>query len=81
VMNHLLKGSGREVGFAPMTEIMLYTDKGLRFVGPLPPEVQQYNTYVASPMRGAKNVQDAAALVRFLGSPVAKAALSQGGVE
>ena len=81
VMNHLLKGEGREIGFAPMTEIMLYKDKGLRFVGPLPPEVQQYNTYVASPMRGAKNAQGAAALVRFLGSPVAKAALTQGGVE
>ncbi len=61
VMDHLLKGKGREIGFAPMTEIMLYKDKGLRFVGPLPPEVQQYNTYVASPMRGAKNAEGAAA--------------------
>ena len=57
VMDHLLKGKGREVGFAPMTEIMLYKDKGLRFVGPLPAEVQQYNAYVASPMRGAANAQ------------------------
>jgi len=68
VMNHLLKGNGREVGFAPMTEIMLYKDKGLRFVGPLPAEVQQYNTYVASPMRGAANASAATALVRFLGT-------------
>jgi molybdate transport system substrate-binding protein len=81
VMDHLLKGKGREVGFAPMTEIMLYKDKGLRFVGPLPPEVQQHNTYVASPMRGAANAQTAAALVRFLGTPPAKAALVAGGVE
>jgi len=81
VMNHLLKGKGREVGFAPMTEIMLYKDKGLRFVGPLPAEVQQYNAYVASPMLGAANTQGAAALVKFLGSPPAKAALAGGGVE
>ena len=81
VMDHLLKGRGREVGFAPMTEIMLYRDKGLRFVGPLPPEVQQHNAYVASPMRGAANAQAAAALVRFLASPPAKAALAAGGVE
>ena len=81
VMDHLLKGKGREVGFAPMTEIMLYKDKGLRFVGPLPPEVQQYNAYVASPMRGAANAQGAAALVKFLGSAPAKAALVAGGVE
>ena len=81
VMNHLLKGKGREVGFAPMTEIMLYKEKGLRFVGPLPAEVQQYNAYVASPMRGAANAQAAAALVKFLGTPPAKAALTAGGVE
>jgi molybdate transport system substrate-binding protein len=64
-----------------MTEIMLYKEKGLRFVGPLPAEVQQHNTYVASPMRGAKNPQSAAELVRFLGTPAAKAALVSGGVE
>lgn len=79
VMNHLLNGKGREVGFAPMTEIMLYKEKGLRFVGPLPAEVQQYNAYVASPMRGAANA--ARDLVRFLGTPAAKAALVAGGVE
>ena len=81
VMNHLLKGKGREVGFAPMTEIMLYKEKGLRFVGPLPAEVQQYNAYVASPMRGAANTPAAAALVRYLGTASAKAALASGGVE
>ena len=81
VMDHLLKGKGREIGFAPMTEIMLYKDKGLRFVGPLPTEVQQYNAYVASPMRSAANAQAATALVRFLNTPAAKAALAGGGVE
>jgi len=81
VMDHLLKGKGREVGFAPMTEIMQYKDKGLRFVGPLPPEVQQHNAYVASPMRGAANAQAAAMLVRYLGTAPAKAALVSGGVE
>jgi molybdate transport system substrate-binding protein len=81
VMDHLLKGKGREVGFAPMTEIMQYKDKGLRFVGPLPAEVQQYNAYVASAMRGAANAQSAAALVQFLGTVPAKAALAAGGVE
>jgi molybdate transport system substrate-binding protein len=81
VMEHLLKGKGREVGFAPMTEIMMYKEKGLRFVGPLPAEVQQYNAYVASPMRGAANAQAATALVKFLGTAPAKAALAGGGVE
>jgi hypothetical protein len=60
---------------------MLYQEKGLRFVGALPAEVQQYNTYVASPMRGAANAPAAAALVRFLGTERAKAALVSGGVQ
>lgn len=81
VMDHLLKGKGREVGFAPMTEIMLYKEKGLRLVGALPAEVQQYNAYVASIMRGGANAQAAAALVQFLGTPQAKKALAGGGVE
>ena len=81
VMDHLLEGRGREVGFAPMTEIMLYRQKGLRFVGPLPPELQHYNLYVASPMRGAADAGGAAALVKFLATPQAKAALAAGGVE
>src|SRR5688572_20101248 len=81
VMDHLLKGKGREIGFAPITEIRIYEKKGLKFVGPLPAEVQQHNTYVASAMRGGANAKAAAELVRFLGTPEAKKALVEGGVE
>lgn len=81
VMDHLLAGKGREFGFAPMTEIMLYKDRGLRLVGPLPPAVQHHNAYVAAPMRGARDARAAAALVRFLGTAPARAALAAGGVE
>lgn len=81
VMDHLLKGSGYEIGFAPITEIMLYKEKGLRFVGPLPAEVQQLNAYVASPMNGGANADLAATFVRFLGGPVAKAAFKASGIE
>ena len=35
VMEHLLQGRGREVGFGAMTEILLFRERGLRFVGPL----------------------------------------------
>ena len=81
VMDHLLAGAGRELGFAPMTEIMLYKDRGLRLVGPLPPAVQRHNSYAAAPMRGARDAAAAAALVRFLGSAPARTALAAGGVE
>jgi molybdate transport system substrate-binding protein len=79
VMDHLLKGRGREIGFAPITEIMPYTKKGLRYVGPLPAEVQQRNAYVAA---AAKDRGDAAAdLLRFLATPAARSALAASGVE
>ena len=81
VMDHLLKGQGNEIGFAPITEIMLYQAKGLRFVGPLPAELQQLNAYVASPMSGGPNPELAATFVRFLGGPVAKAAFRASGID
>ncbi|MFN2645254.1 MAG: molybdate ABC transporter substrate-binding protein [Burkholderiales bacterium] len=81
VMRHLAKGSGREIGFGPIPEIMMYTKKGVGYVGPLPAEVQQKNAYVAAPMRDAGNAESAAALARFLGTPAAKSALAAGGVE
>ena len=81
VMDHLLKSNGREIGFAPITEIRIYEKKGLKFIGPLPAEVQQHNTYVASAMRGGPNAKLAAELVRFFGTSEAKKALVAGGVE
>ena len=81
VMQHLAKGGRREIGFGPIPEIMMYTKKGVRYVGPLPAEVQQKNAYVASMMREAANPDGAGSLLRFLASPAAKAALAAGGVE
>jgi ABC-type molybdate transport system substrate-binding protein len=43
--------------------------------------VQQRNAYVASPTRDAANGETAAALLGFLATPQAKAALAAGGVE
>src|SRR5215470_3965799 len=42
VVEHVLKGKGREIGFSPVTEILLHRDKGLKLVGPLPADVQNY---------------------------------------
>lgn len=81
VMQHLARGAGREIGFGPITEIMLYTKKGVRYAGPLPGDVQHRNAYVASAMQGAGNGDAAAALLRFLATPAARAALTAGGVE
>jgi molybdate transport system substrate-binding protein len=81
VMEHLIKSERREIGFGPLPEITMYTKKGVRLVGPLPAEVQQRNAYVASATRDAANGETAAALLGFLATPQAKAALAAGGVE
>ena len=68
VMEHTLKGKGREVGFGPITEILQYKEKGLRLVGPLPAEIQNYTSYTAVPMSAASNKTAAQEFVRFLGA-------------
>jgi molybdate transport system substrate-binding protein len=81
VMEHLLKGKGKEVGFGPITEILLFKDKGLRLVAPLPADVQNYTSYVAAPMAGASDAAVASAFARYLGSPAGKALFVAAGVE
>jgi molybdate transport system substrate-binding protein len=81
VMEHLIRGKGREVGVGAITEILLYRDRGLQLVGPLPAEVQHYTTYAAVPMMTASNAAGARALVRFLASPAAKALFAAHGID
>jgi len=81
VMEHVLKGKGREIGFGPVTEILLHREKGLKLVGPLPSEVQNYTSYSAVPMTAAENAQRARSFVRYLGSPEGKALFVAAGVD
>jgi len=81
VMEHVLKGKGREIGFGPVTEILQHREKGLKLVGPLPAEVQNYTSYSAAPMTAAANAELARSLVRYLGSAEAKALLAAAGVD
>ena len=81
VMGHLIEGSGKEIGFGAITEIMLYKDKGLRLVGPLPGDLQNYTTYAAAPMTGAANPDGAKAFLDFLGGSEAKGEFSSKGIE
>ena len=81
VIVHVLKGKGREIGFGPVTEILQHREKGLKLVGPLPPEVQNYTSYSAAPMTSAANAELARSLVRYLGSAEAKALLAGAGID
>lgn len=77
VLERLRHGSGPELGFAAITEILLVPE--LRYLGPLPPALQNYTAYAASLLPGS----DAAAggLLDFLATPTGKAAFANAGIE
>jgi len=81
VMKHALKGKGKEVAFGPITEILLEKEHGLVYVGPLPPDVQNFTSYVAVPMSAGSQKTVAAEFVKFLGGPVGKPLFVAAGIE
>ena len=81
VMEHVIHGKGKEIGFGAITEIRLYGDRGAQFVGPLPGDAQNYTSYAAAPSAAPANREGAAAFVKFLASPAARAAFLAKGVE
>jgi len=80
-IGHVLKGKGKEVSFGQLTEIRLYGDKGLRLIGPLPEEVQNYTFYAGVPMTARTNAEVARAFVRHLGSSDVQAVFAAAGIE
>jgi molybdate transport system substrate-binding protein len=78
VLEHVIKGKGNEIGFGAMTEIRLFEPKGLKLVGPLPAEVQNYTSYSAA-VAGSSDA--ARAFVRYLATPAAKNDFAANGVE
>lgn len=73
VMEHVLKGGGpgaaREIGFGAMTEILMYETKGLKLVGAVPAEVQNYTAYTAAPLASSGQAALAQQFVAFLAGP------------
>jgi molybdate transport system substrate-binding protein len=81
VMEHVINGKGNEIGFGAITEIRIYEPKGVKLVGPLPAEVQNYTSYEAVMMKGASAAEPATAVLRLLATPSAKAAFVSKGIE
>ena len=80
VMEHVIRGTGNEIGFGAITEILLYQGKGLTFVGPVPAEVQNYTSYTAAPLASGTQQALAQQLVAFLSGPVGKPLFVAAGV-
>jgi molybdate transport system substrate-binding protein len=73
VADRLLKGDGIEVGFAAITEMNLYNDKGLKYVGPAPGSFQNLTDYAVVLHAKAKDLAAAQSLVQWLSSAEVKA--------
>jgi len=80
VMHHLMEGRAKEFGFGGITDILLYRDRGLRLVGPLPPELQNYANYSAAVISGAPNPDAAKAFMAYLASPDGRALFVANGI-
>jgi molybdate transport system substrate-binding protein len=80
-MDHIIKGKGNELGFGAITEIKLFEPKGLRLVGPLPPDIQNYTTYGAALMSNAPSADAAQAFLTYLATPEARQIFAAAGIE
>jgi molybdate transport system substrate-binding protein len=79
VLDHIRKGKGDEIGLGATTVILQSRNKGLTFVGPLPLEIQNYTTYVATVVGSASG--PAREFVRYLTGPAAQKAFAATGIE
>jgi molybdate transport system substrate-binding protein len=73
VADRLLTGEGVEVGFAAITEMNLYNDKGLKYVGPAPGNFQNLTDYAVVLNAKAKDLTASQALAQWLSSEQVKA--------
>jgi molybdate transport system substrate-binding protein len=81
VLEHVIAGTGNEIGFGPITEIKTFEPKGVVLVGPLPADVQNYTTYVAAVMSGAPAPTAGKHFIRYLTSAAARQTFAATGVE
>ena len=74
----LIRGTGNEIGFMPVAEILHFRDRGLQLVGPLPEDIQSYASYAAQP---ASKSEVATAFVHFLETPESKGIFAAAGIK
>lgn len=81
VMEHLIESSSNnEIGFAQITEIMVFKGRGTHVVGPLPKELENLTTYASGVLSDAAEPELAKQFVAFVTTDTAKAAFEATGV-
>jgi len=81
VLDHVRKGSGREIGLGATTVIIENRHTGVSFAGPLPSEIQNYTTYVAAITPHGNSEKLAPQFLSYLSSSSAKSLLSAAGIQ
>lgn len=74
----LINGKGKEIGFLPLVQILKHRGKGLQLAGPLPADIQHSTIYAAAP---SPKSDGGTAFVRFLGTAEGKAIFAGLGIE
>ena len=81
VMQTVVGGSGSQIGFGAITEIKLFETKGVKFLGPLPADIQNYTTYNAALATNGPQPEAAKAFVTYLATPEARRIFAAAGIE
>src|SRR5258705_7974228 len=81
VLDHIRRGRGNEIGFGATTVIIESADQGVRFVGPLPGEIQNYTTYFAATATNSSAGAAANDLISYLAGASAKLLFTGAGIE
>lgn len=81
VLEHIAGGKGSEIGFATIPEVRQIDNKGLKFIGPLPEQIQYTTTYSAGVMTEASDADLAREFVQYLDTPPAKAIFAAAGFD
>ena len=79
VVSELVAKGEVELGMTVITQIL--TTPGVDLVGPLPPDIQSYITFVAGISSRSRTPKAAGELIKFLGGPKAIAVIKTQGME
>ena len=80
VLDHVSKGTGREVALGATTVIIESAGKGMTFAGPLPEEIQNYTAYECAVSTACNSIEAAQEFMRYLTLPEAKRQLIAAGI-
>jgi molybdate transport system substrate-binding protein len=81
VLDHITRGKSGEIGLGATTVIIENAGKGVKFVGPLPAEIQNYTGYAAALMVDGATKASAQQFISYLLSPMSKSLFAAAGIE